>query len=232
MLQTKQQSKMMPLNKLLDKIESANKKDSWDYTGGHLNHNHLFKPQILETKTFWRSGKIQQSLQHDKPRYDVASRKSDDKGKKRKDVFTHNSYQKNLVQGLKTKSASTITSIKHFGPATPINTPFPSSGPGTQSYGTCTESLEQVYDEESLQGEELELTDLKVLTFNSEQYKIQKDCKGENKFIPTYLSGLTKFDQFRMFLQFDEDVLQKRHLTMDFSKSSRVEYCKKKMTKV
>ncbi|KAM5165212.1 uncharacterized protein C6orf118 homolog [Mantella aurantiaca] len=223
---------MMPLNKLLDDIELANKKDSWDYTGGHLNHNHLFKPPVLERKTFWSSGKNQQCLQHGKLRSAITSSKSDEKGKKMKDVFRHFTVKTNLVQGLESKSASTLTPvIKHFRPATPLNTPFASSILGTQSYGTFMKNLEHVYGEESMQGEELELTDLKVLTFNYELYETKKHYNDEYKFIPTYMSGLTKTDQFKMFLQFNEEVLQKHHLTEDFCKSSKVEYCKEKLTK-
>ncbi|XP_018427007.1 PREDICTED: uncharacterized protein C6orf118 homolog [Nanorana parkeri] len=223
---------MKPLNKLLDEIEWANKKDSWDYTGGHLNHNHLFKPQILEAKTFWRSGQNQQKLQHSKLRYDAASSESDENSKKMKDALMHFTVKTSLVQGLKTKSARTLTSvIKPFGPATPLNTPFASSLLGTQSCGTCMENQEQVYDEISLQGEELEPPDLKVLNFNYELYKTNKDYKDKYRFIPTYFSGLTKSDQFRMFLQFDKEVLQRQHLTKDFCKSSRVEYYEMKLTK-
>lgn len=230
MLRAKQQNKMMPLNKLLDEIELSNKKDSWDYTGGHLNHNHLFKPQVLEAKTFWRSGQNQQKFQHDKPIYDIASSKSDEKGKKMKDSFTHFTVKTSVVPSLNTKSASTSSPvIKHFGTATPINTPFASSLLGTQSYGTCMDNLE--YDKESLQGEELEIPDFKVLTFNYELYKTKKDYKDKYKFIPTFFSGLTKSDQFKMFLQFDEEVIQRQHLTNNFFNSSSVEYCKKKLTK-
>ncbi|XP_073483595.1 uncharacterized protein C6orf118 homolog isoform X6 [Aquarana catesbeiana] len=231
MLRAKQQNKMMPLNKLLDEIELSNKKDSWDYTGGHLNHNHLFKPQVLEAKTFWRSGQNQQKFQHDKPIYDIASSKSDEKGKKMKDSFTHFTVKTSVVPSLNTKSASTSSPvIKHFGTATPINTPFASSLLGTQSYGTCMDNLE--YDKESLQGEELEIPDFKVLTFDYELYKTKKDYKDKYKFIPTFFSGLTKSDQFKMFLQFDEEVIQRQHLTNNFFNSSSVEYCKKKLTKV
>ncbi|XP_073483594.1 uncharacterized protein C6orf118 homolog isoform X5 [Aquarana catesbeiana] len=230
MLRAKQQNKMMPLNKLLDEIELSNKKDSWDYTGGHLNHNHLFKPQVLEAKTFWRSGQNQQKFQHDKPIYDIASSKSDEKGKKMKDSFTHFTVKTSVVPSLNTKSASTSSPvIKHFGTATPINTPFASSLLGTQSYGTCMDNLE--YDKESLQGEELEIPDFKVLTFDYELYKTKKDYKDKYKFIPTFFSGLTKSDQFKMFLQFDEEVIQRQHLTNNFFNSSSVEYCKKKLTK-
>ncbi|XP_077342763.1 uncharacterized protein C6orf118 homolog isoform X4 [Lithobates pipiens] len=230
MLRAKQQSKMMPLNKLLDEIELSNKKDSWDYTGGHLNHNHLFKPQVLEAKTFWRSGQNQQKFLHGTPKHDIASSKSDEKGKKRKDSFTHFTVKTSVVPSLNTKSASTYSPvIKHFGTATPINTPFASSLLGTQSYGTCLDNLE--YDKESLQGEELEIPDFKMLTFDYELYKTKKDYKDKYKFIPKFFSGLTKSDQFKMFLQFDEEVIQKQHLTNDFFNSSSVEYCKKKLTK-
>lgn len=231
MLQAKLQSKMMPLNKLLDEIELSNKKDTWDYTGGHLNHNHLFKPQVLEAKTFWRSGQNQQKFQHDKPIYDIASSKSDEKGKKMKDSFTHFTVKTSVVPSPNSKSASTSSpGIKHFGTATPINTPFASSLLGTQSYGTCMENLE--YDKESLQGKELEIPDFKVLTFDYELYKTKKDYKDKYKFIPTFFSGLTKSDQFKMFLQFDEEVIQRQYLSNDFFNSSSVEYCKKKLTKV
>ncbi|XP_072265172.1 uncharacterized protein C6orf118 homolog isoform X2 [Pyxicephalus adspersus] len=232
MLQTKQQSKMKPLNKLLDKIEGANKKDSWDYTGGHLNHNHVFKPQVLEENTFWRSGQKQQILQHNELRYDIASSKSDKRCKTMKDALTHFTVKTSLVQGLGTKSEGTLTpTIKHFGSSTPINTPFASSLLGTQSYGTCMENLEQVSEEESLQDKELELPDLKVLTFNYELCNIKKGYKDKYKFVPAYYSGLTKSDQFRMFLQIDEEVLQGQDLTKDFCRSSRVEYFEKTLTK-
>ncbi|XP_068087860.1 uncharacterized protein C6orf118 homolog isoform X2 [Hyperolius riggenbachi] len=224
---------MLPLNKLLDKIERGNKKDSWDFTGGHLNHNHLFKPPVVEVKTFWRSGQTPQKVQCNKLTDHKTSSESDVNIKKMKDAFAKFTLKTSLVQGtLKTKSVGTLSpGVKHTGPATPINTPFVSSVLETQSFGTCKENLEHEYYEESLLSNEPEASDLKSLPPKGGLYKPSQYYTSQYTFMPNYLSGLTKSDQFRMFLQFDKEVIQRPDLTKDFWKNTMVEKYEKQLTK-
>lgn len=218
MLKTKQQARITPLDVLLDGVEQANKKDSWDYTGGHLNHNHLFKPLVLEEKSYWRSGKIPDQQHKKVPLI--------------KDSFTNFTVKTSLVnEDPKVESfCASSPVIKQTGPFTPINTPFASSLLDTRSQTACQENPEHKEDRGSPpKNKELELPELKLLRFGPQT---SQDNKKEYRFIPAYFTGLTKSDQFGMFLQFDREVLQKQDISKDFYKNMAVEGYEKKLTKV
>ncbi|KAG8583107.1 hypothetical protein GDO81_008277 [Engystomops pustulosus] len=217
MLNTKQQAQIIPLDVLLDGVERANKKDSWDYTGGHLNHNHLCKPTIVERKSFWRSGKIP-NQQYEKV-------------KKMNDSFVNFTLNTSLVNEdptVKSMCASSAA-LKQTGPFTPINTPFASSVLDTRSQTTFQESPEHKENGESPSKSKLvELPEIKLL--KGERSHISQNPKKEYRFVPAYFTGLTKSDQFNMFLQFDRDILQKQDISKDFC-NNLTECYEKKLTK-
>ncbi|XP_075056784.1 uncharacterized protein C6orf118 homolog [Mixophyes fleayi] len=233
MLKTKQQAKIVPLSQILDGIERANKGDSWDYTGGHLNHNHLFKPQGREEKVFWKSGIKPQNLHPNKDKEHILSLKTDKKVKKMKDALTKFTLETSLVQeDTKTKSLYALSPVtKQTGPATPINTPFASLVLESQSEGTCVENLEHTHHKASSQMEELELPELKLLKFNCERNRTSQGYTEKYQFVPAYFTGLTKYDQFNMFLQFDREILQKQYITKDFYKNASSEYYENNLAK-
>ncbi|XP_071997393.1 uncharacterized protein C6orf118 homolog isoform X3 [Engystomops pustulosus] len=217
MLNTKQQAQIIPLDVLLDGVERANKKDSWDYTGGHLNHNHLCKPTIVERKSFWRSGKIP-NQQYEKV-------------KKMNDSFVNFTLNTSLVNEdptVKSMCASSAA-LKQTGPFTPINTPFASSVLDTRSQTTFQESPEHKENGESPSKSKLvELPEIKLL--KGERSHTSQNPKKEYRFVPAYFTGLTKSDQFNMFLQFDRDILQKQDISKDFC-NNLTECYEKKLTK-
>ncbi|XP_077145292.1 uncharacterized protein C6orf118 homolog isoform X2 [Ranitomeya variabilis] len=218
MLKAKQEARIQPLDALLDGTEQANKKDTWDYTAGHLNHNHLFKPLVLEEKSFWKSGKI--PAQHNK------------KIKKMKDPFINAPPKTNFInRDLVVKSSCAGSPVvKQSGPYTPINTPFASSILDTQSQTACLENPEQNDSRGSPpKNKELKLPELKVLTFEGPQ--TSQDQRKQYRFLPAYFTGLTKADQFSMFLQFDREILQRKDISKDFYKNMTVESDEKKLTK-
>ncbi|XP_063773613.1 uncharacterized protein C6orf118 homolog [Pseudophryne corroboree] len=223
MLKNKQQTKLVPLRKLLDGTERANKSDSWDYTGGHLNHNHLFKPHILEEKVFWKSARKAPHLQ---PNKDKDQRLPSQSHTKIKELFALN------TDDPKRKSLCEISQdTKQTGPATPKNTPFSSLVLETQSQGRCMENLEHTHHKETSQIEELQQPELKPPTFPCKRNRTSQNYLEKYQFVPSYFTGLTKSDQFNMFLQFDREILQKQFLTKEFYKNVSVEYYEKNLAK-
>ncbi|XP_075720439.1 uncharacterized protein C6orf118 homolog isoform X2 [Rhinoderma darwinii] len=214
MLNTNQKARIIPLDVLLDGVERANKKDSWDYTGGHLNHSHLFKPPALEKKNFWKSGKM-----HDQ-RYE--------KVRKMKDSFRNFTLKTSFVNG---DLSSPV--MQPTGQFTPINTPFTSSVVDSRTRATCQENPEQKEYGGSPPPprKELELPDLKLLKFGHREPRTSQDYRKDYRFLPAYFTGLTKSDQFNMFLQFDREILQKQDISEDFYKNVTVECYEKKLTK-
>ncbi|XP_056422791.1 uncharacterized protein C6orf118 homolog isoform X2 [Hyla sarda] len=216
MLNTKPKARLLLLDVLLDGVERENKKDSWDYTGGHLNHNHLFKPQVLEEKNFWASGKIPDQ------QYENV----------KKDSFITFTLKTSLVNAdPKVKSfCSSSPILKPTGPSTPINTPFGNSVVDTRPQTTCQENSE----DKKVTGlpskiPELNLPELKLLKFGGQQ--TFQENKKEYQFLPAYFTGLTKSDQFNMFLKFNRKILQKQDLSIAFYKNVTVEYYERKLFK-
>ncbi|XP_040285225.1 uncharacterized protein C6orf118 homolog [Bufo bufo] len=216
MLKTKQQARNISLDVLLDSVEQANKKDSWDYTGGHLNHNHIFKPPVLEEKCFWISGK-----------------KPDQQNEKvKKTTSIKFKLKASLVdEDPKVKSFCVNPSVmKQTGPFTPINTPFASSIVDSRSQTTFQDTPEHTeYRESPPKFKELELPELKLLSFGEPQ--TSKDKRKEYRYLPAYFIGLTKSDQFNMFSQYNREILQKQDISKDFYKNVAVECYEKKLTK-
>ncbi|XP_073527526.1 uncharacterized protein C6orf118 homolog isoform X2 [Phyllobates terribilis] len=211
-----QEARILPLDALLDGTEQANKKDTWDYTAGHLNHNHFYKPLVLEEKGFWKSGKIQV------PRYE--------KVKKMKDPFRNAPLKTNFVKRDPVVKASCEGSpvIKLSGLYTPINTQ--NSVLDTQSQTACLQNPEQNdFNNSPPKNNELKLPELKVLKFEGPQ--TSRDKRKQCQFLPAYVTGLTKSDQFSMFLQLDREILQKKDMSKDLYKNMTVERDEKKLTK-
>ncbi|KAM3930888.1 uncharacterized protein C6orf118 homolog [Leptodactylus fuscus] len=209
------QAKSIPLHVLLDDVEKANKKDSWDYTGGHLNHNHLFKPPVIEEKSFWKSRQIPDQ------KYE--------KTVKMKDSFLTFTLKTSLVsRGTKVKSLCARSPvIKQTGPCTPINTPFTSSFMDTWSQTTCRENPQHECTESPPKDNDIELLQLPMC----ERPQTSQDHRMECKFLPAYFTGLTKLDQFNIFLKSDWDILQKQDMSKDFYKNVTVESFEKKLMK-
>ncbi|XP_069830484.1 uncharacterized protein C6orf118 homolog isoform X4 [Dendropsophus ebraccatus] len=217
MLNTKPKSRILPLNILLDGVEQANQKDSWDYTGGHLNHNHLFKPTVLE-KSFWTGGKMTQT--------------PTEKAEKVKDSFINFTLKSSSVKANPKAKSSCASSpiMKQTGPFTPINTPFANSVVDTRPQTTCQENPEhKEYTRSPLKQKELDLPEIKLLKFGGPPASLER---GEQyQFLPAYFTGLTKSDQFNMFLQFGREIPQKQDISKDFHKNGSVEYHEKKLIK-
>ncbi|XP_075452831.1 uncharacterized protein C6orf118 homolog [Ascaphus truei] len=234
MFKSKQQGKPIPLQKLLNGLERANKYDTQAYTSGHLNHNHLFKPQVLDEKAFWKSGKksIRFSLQSRQLQDQIFHSATEKRVKKMKDALANFTIKTSFVPGhSKIKpSVRFSTVIKSLAPS--INTQFPGSFLQSEPQETCMEKQEYEELRPSFQSEELDLPELNLLTFTCGKYRNTfPDHAGENLFVSAYLAGLTKTDQFNMFAQFNRDFLRKEDLIEDFSKNTSVERYERKLAK-
>ncbi|KAM4694268.1 uncharacterized protein C6orf118 homolog [Discoglossus pictus] len=222
MFKTKQQDKIINLHKLLDDIEIASKNDARDYTSGHLNCKHLSKPTVLSDNIFWKRGQKEIPFEDQK-----LPRVTNINVRKMKDALTDFTAKTCLEQSKHKASISHSPLVKHVSPTTPKNTPYMGSLLDSQSREMKKQDIRG-----SLQSEELELPRLKVLTFKEDKNRTKLlECDGEYNFVPTYLGGLTKTDQFVMFSKFDREFLKTEDLTKYFTKNTLVESHEQKLNK-
>uniref|UniRef100_A0A8C5MMJ4 Translin-associated factor X-interacting protein 1 N-terminal domain-containing protein n=1 Tax=Leptobrachium leishanense TaxID=445787 RepID=A0A8C5MMJ4_9ANUR len=205
MIRTKQQEKIIKLDKLLDGIEIANKKDTEAYTSGHLNHNHMYKPPLLTKKAFWTTAT--------KPNHLLLSQlsplthgKEKDK-KKMRDTPTNIALRTRMTQNHKAESKSTfLPSITNKSKI--LNNSFSGSTFGYQVHGSSKDNGE--FQESTVHQDELGHPCIKSFNLEygadmvvSSQYPIH-----ESELLPSYLTGATKTDQFNMFLEFNRNFLK------------------------
>ncbi|XP_053565138.1 uncharacterized protein C6orf118 homolog [Bombina bombina] len=228
MFKRKQQEEIINLKKLLDGIETANKNEAKDYTSGHLNYKNLFKPQQVSERTFWKSVTKQNSLAPNHHQEHIFQSITDRKVMKMKDALADFTLKTHLT--LTTPAKSSI----HFSPLlkspmTPINTPCAVSLHEIRSHETFMEKQELEKCMESLASEEIDLSQLKLLKVKRE--KNQTYQSDEYHFVPSYLTGLTKKDQFVIFSQFSKEYLKKEDLEKDFLKKSSIGHYERQLTK-
>ncbi|KAE8601882.1 hypothetical protein XENTR_v10013822 [Xenopus tropicalis] len=212
------QQENISLPKLLDAVEKANKNETYDYTSGHLNHNHLFQPQKTE-RTFWRSVKeLKQSLPGQKQ---FSPNEFDINVKKVKDKLATISMETSLLSN----SAKTKSSNVSAGPYTPINTPFMCS----KSEVNGQENHESKGHKNEFLIKEPDFPELKIWNFGAKEtsQKYDKDYHVQ----PSYLAELTRTDQFNVLLQFNKYVIGKDDMTKDFFKNVLVEHFERKLKK-
>ncbi|KAM8946440.1 uncharacterized protein C6orf118 homolog [Pelodytes ibericus] len=231
MPRAKQQEKMLSLDKLLDGIEKANKNDAKAYTSGHLNHNHLFKPQVLDKQSFWKRENKHDHLQLSQKK--TLHCATDGKVNGMKDSLAKITLKTSLLHGYKLEATSLPSLvIKHASPVTPINTPFASSFLESHTQEDVLDKVEFEDLAVSFQGEELDLPDLKPLNLEYSSIRTSRqDFDPLYHFEPIYFAGVTKTDQYKMFLQFSREILQKDDVTKIFSKNISAERHERELAK-
>ncbi|XP_063297293.1 uncharacterized protein C6orf118 homolog [Pelobates fuscus] len=216
MLENKQQKRMIKLDKLLDGIERANKHDTEAYTSGHLNHNHLFKPQVLEKKVFWKNTKKSDHLHLSELQCG-----HNNKFMKMRVAPTNFTLKTKVVQDQNVESKSLFSPrIQLSGSVTLTKTPIASGFTSNQEYNV------------PLQSEGIDLPDLKQLkSENCINRTSFQDFNHEYNFVPAFFAGVTKADQFSIFQTLEKDILEKEDLTKDFFKHASAEKYKTELEK-
>lgn len=219
---------------ILDGMENANKADAKDYTLGHLNHNHLYKPEAVARKSYWESWKTP----HKSTTYSRLDSQNftDGQIQKMKDAWSDFTIKTSIIPGSSRAKSSNVSSFgpkcPTVGPNTPINTALNGSSYKRQEPKTITESGPALVSS-LCNMEELEPLEVKLIKFKPVKNRRTwpQDHRGEYTFVPLYLAGLTKRDQMKMLLQFDKDFMKTQVLleSSDFSKNRTTRILEHKM---
>ncbi|XP_066478966.1 uncharacterized protein C6orf118 homolog [Tiliqua scincoides] len=225
------------LSNLLDGMEKAHKAEIQLYTSGHLNHDKLYRPKESIKRNYWESAK-KSALFLRKRTPPTAPKKVP---------------RKPPTPLVNFGDATTPTS-------TPMSTDAkPGSGSGYQALESradpaasecallgvtsfklqrkaATKETEEEADvsQKPLIREELDIPGLKTLkykpTLNS-RLCVMEPTKDEYQFLPSYLAGVTKTDQFHSFMKFQKNVIaQEDLLDNDYIGSKSAEHHEKKLT--
>ncbi|XP_010210201.1 PREDICTED: uncharacterized protein C6orf118 homolog, partial [Tinamus guttatus] len=225
--------KIRSLTHLLDSMEIAHKNDIALYTSGHLNHNKLYKPSEKIKQGQWDSSRKQTSFMRERDQFLTQTESS-----KKMTKFSSNFYSCIPPPPAHTDSSFPTkrypqSSVTRVGPPADVSsTPLESLNlkepkkkveEGTDRLSMC------------LKRDELDVPEIMVLknkpVKNSRQ-SVAEPAKEEYQFIPSYLAGITKTDQFNKFLHFQREFIAKRELLRnDFTGSKISEQHEMKLTK-
>uniref|UniRef100_A0A8D2LPI5 Chromosome 6 open reading frame 118 n=1 Tax=Varanus komodoensis TaxID=61221 RepID=A0A8D2LPI5_VARKO len=218
------------LTDLLDGVEKAHKAQIQLYTSGHLNHDKLFRPQVLVKHSYWESAKNPGLIPRRRAQFTAPSEAS------RKSKNTSTSYAGTPTP---TRAKSASHSCRQ-----PWASKASSRAPVSISLGAAAFKPQQKDTPEETEGgvglfqkkliqEELEVPELKILKYKptrNSQLCVMQGIKDEYQFLPSYLAGVTKTDQFHKFMQFQKDFIAKRDLLEnDFIGSKSAEQHERKL---
>ncbi|XP_015673569.1 uncharacterized protein C6orf118 homolog [Protobothrops mucrosquamatus] len=224
MAERKQKSQ---LAELLDEVEKAHKSEIRLYVSGHLNHNKLFKPPKSTKYNYWESAK-RTTLRSAKKDALEGSHEVLEKGSSSKDV---------PPVPVRAKSASPLGYPSPIHPAsfrTPVSVSLSTAAFKLQK----KEAPEKPQDEagifqKQLIREELDIPEMKLLKYRrlkNSRLCVTKEFKDEYRFLPSYLAGVTKKDQYNKFMQVQKEYIAKQDLLEnDFIGSKSTERHEKKL---
>ncbi|XP_077668291.1 uncharacterized protein C6orf118 homolog [Eretmochelys imbricata] len=205
------------LTHLLDGLEKAHRADVQLYTSGHLNHNKLYKPQENIKPGYWDSAKKPTRFMTERKQF-PAQNICDETAKKMKNTLADFTPSTTLVP-VRAKSASPIYKHSQALMASvdrPVNGPLTST-PLERQLKELKKKIEEETDRlnKPLKREELDVPEMKVLKYKpakNSRRAAAEVAKDEYQFMPSYLAGVTKTDQFNKFLHFQRDFIVKRDL--------------------
>lgn len=215
------------LSNLLDGVEKAHKAEILLYTSGHLNHNKLYRPKESIKHNYWESAKKSALFFRRRIPCKETSRKTPIPFAHIKDATTPNSSP--ISAAAKTDSR---LSYQTLGSSASPSTSEGFTTSKWQKKVTLKETEEEA--QKQLIREELDVPGMKTLkykpTLNS-RLCVMEPTKDEYQFLPSYLAGVTKADQFHSFMQFQKNVIaQKDLLENDYIGSKTAEQHEKKLT--
>ncbi|XP_062981744.1 uncharacterized protein C6orf118 homolog [Elgaria multicarinata webbii] len=199
------------LTNLLDEVEKAHKAQIQLYTSGHLNHNKLFKPQERVKRNYWESAKKSALNLRKRAQFTAPSEAS----RKSKNTLSDNgtptpTRAKSASHSCRQPRASKASSTA------PISASLSAEAFKVQSKEAPEETEDGVgiFQKQHIR-EELEVPEMKMLKyrpFKNSRLCAMKEIKDEYQFLPSYLAGVTKTDQFHKFMQFQKDFIAKQDL--------------------
>lgn len=217
-----------------DSVELTYRTDVKLYTSGHLNHNKLYKPSEKIKQGRWYSASKQTSFVTERNQFLVENERT------RKMKNCSGNFCSSIPL-LPAQAESSFPSNRH--PQSPVI----SIGASVDANSTAPEilklkALKKKAEEGTdrfhmcLKSEELDISEIMVLknkpVKNSRQCAVEL-AKEEYQFIPSYLAGVTKTDQFNKFLHFQKEFIAKHELLQNDLTGKKVsEQHERKLAKV
>ncbi|XP_061482356.1 uncharacterized protein C6orf118 homolog [Rhineura floridana] len=220
-------NKRSNLTDLLDGVEKAHKAEIQLYTSGHLNHNKLYKPEQSIKRNYWERAKKSAIILTKRTQFTSPSEVS------RKTKNTLTSCDDATPTPTRAKSASHSCQQPRASKAScrsPVGTSF-----GTTSLKLQRKEAEEGFGtfRKQLIREELDVPEMKMLKYKptkNSRLCLMREAKDEYQFLPSYLAGVTKTDQFQKFMQFQKDVIAKQDLLEnDYIGSRSAEHHERKL---
>ncbi|XP_077204043.1 uncharacterized protein C6orf118 homolog isoform X7 [Paroedura picta] len=223
------------LSDLIDGVEKNHKAEIQLYISGHLNPSKLYKPPKSIKHNIWASGKKSAYITAKKPQFTTPEIFSEVTGKTKYTLANFaddatstpiraRSAAHSFGQPRASRASSgTLVSVSLGSP--------PSDIEGKETAKKMDEGAGIL--QKPLIREELDVQELKMLkykpTMNS-RLCVTEETKDEYQFLPSYLAGVTKMDQFHKFMQFQKDFIAKKDLLEnDFIGSKSAEQHEKKL---
>ncbi|XP_060096734.1 uncharacterized protein C6orf118 homolog [Heteronotia binoei] len=223
------------LSDLIDGVEKDHKAEIQLYISGHLNPSKLYKPPKSIKHNIWASGKKSACVIAKRTQFTTPGIFSEVTGKTKYTLS-------NFIDDAKPAPirARSVAHSYHQPRASQASSGTPVSvSLGAPSWEIQRKETTKKMDDgagilqKPLIMEELDVQELKMLkykpTMNS-RLCVTKRTKDEYQFLPSYLAGVTKTDQFHKFMQFQKDFIAKKDLLEnDFIGSKSAEQHEKKL---
>ncbi|XP_019405527.1 PREDICTED: LOW QUALITY PROTEIN: uncharacterized protein C6orf118 homolog [Crocodylus porosus] len=217
---------------LLDGVEKAHRTEVQLYTSGHLNLDKLYKPQRKLKQGYWDSAR---KTTHVVTKKNLLPAQSET-ARKIKHTSAEVSSSATLVSARSQSASRTYRCLQPPLGSVPVNASLVSSPLEMHSKDTKS----KIQDGTNrlrlpLKKEELDVPVMKVLKHRP--VKNSRQCfaevaKDKYQFMPSYLAGLTRTDQFNKFLCFQRDIIGKHDLLEnDFTGSKASEQHERKLAK-
>uniref|UniRef100_A0A8B9PIN9 Translin-associated factor X-interacting protein 1 N-terminal domain-containing protein n=1 Tax=Apteryx owenii TaxID=8824 RepID=A0A8B9PIN9_APTOW len=213
----------MSLTHLLDRMEIAHKNDIKLYTSGHLNHNKLYKPSEKIKGGQWDSARKETIFMRERDQFLAQN----ERGGKMK-IFSSNFYSSIPPLPAHTDSSFPTnrypqTSVTRVGPPADVSlTPLESL-----NLKVPKKKVEETTDRLRMHLKRHELDVSGIMVLKKKPVKNSRQCvaepaKEEYQFIPSYLAGITKTDQFNKFLPFQREFIANHELLQNDFTGSKV----------
>ncbi|KAM6407378.1 LOW QUALITY PROTEIN: uncharacterized protein C6orf118 homolog [Pluvialis apricaria] len=214
---------------LLDSVEMSYRTDVKLCTSGHLNHHKLYKPSE-KINQGWYSAKKQTSFMTERNTFPAEN----ERARKMK------RFPGNFCSGVPLLPAQAESSCpNNRRPQSPVTADGASVDFSTPLEMLKLKALKKKVEEGSdrlhmcLKRDELDVSEVMVL--KNKPVK-NSDCvmvlaEEEYQFIPSYLAGVTKTEQFNKFLHSQKEFLANYELLNDFSGSKVLEQHERKLAK-
>lgn len=227
------------LRDLLNEVEKAHKSDIQLYTSGHLNHDKLYKPKEVIKRNYWESGRTSAFLLKKRPpllpsiAFAERSRRTKNPSTNFRDEATPTpSGAKSVSHSCLQPRASKVSSRA----AVSVSLGGSASQEPQSKEAIKKTAAKAGFSQKTLIREELDIPEMKMLKYKpttNSRLCVMEGVEDEYQFLPSYLAGVTKMDQFHQFMRFQKNFIAKQDLLEnDFIGRKTAEQHEKKLAQV